>query len=59
MRNIMELQTLIELVEHSVKKNGNDKPLTLGHFLNLLKLADKKIQQEEDNDYGTYDPYWD
>lgn len=57
----MELETLIEIVEHSVKKNGSDKPLTLGHFLNLLKLANKKIQQEQekDDDIYPYDPNWD
>jgi len=56
----MEIQILIEVLEHSVKKNGADKPVTLGHLLNLVRLADKIEEKEadEDNIYP-YDPNWD
>jgi hypothetical protein len=56
----MEIQILIEVLEHSVKKNGADKPVTLGHLLNLVRLADKIEQKEADkNDYCGYDSHWD
>jgi hypothetical protein len=55
----MEIQILIEVLEHSVKKNGADKPVTLGHLLNLVRLADKIEQEEDDNDMYPYDPNWD
>jgi hypothetical protein len=56
----MEIQILIEVLEHSVKKNGADKPVTLGHLLNLLRLADK-IEEKEDAeaDFYVHDPNWD
>lgn len=38
---------LIEVLEHSVKKNGVI-PLTNQHLLNILKLI-RKIQEEEDS----------
>jgi len=31
------IEKLIQLLEVSVKKHGADKPLTIGHLLNLLK----------------------
>jgi hypothetical protein len=34
---------LIKVLEISIKKNGADKPLTLGHLLNILKMT-LKIQ---------------
>lgn len=37
----MNIDYLIKTTEISVKKNGADKPLTIGHFLNILKLADQ------------------
>jgi hypothetical protein len=49
---------LIEILEHSVKKNG-EVPLTNKYLLNILKMVNKKIQKEEDNDIYTYDPDWD
>jgi hypothetical protein len=51
----MEIQILIEVLEHSVKKNGADKPVTLGHLLNLVRLADKIEEKEADNDIYPYD----
>jgi len=52
----MEIDILIEILEHSVKKNGPDKPVTLGHLLNLIKLANKESEKE---DVYPYDPHWD
>jgi hypothetical protein len=48
---------LIEILEESVKKNG-EKPLTNKWLLNILKLATKKIENE---DYfsGGFDSNWD
>jgi hypothetical protein len=34
----MYLETLIEVLESSIKKNG-DKPLTLSHLSNILKMV--------------------
>lgn len=42
----MELSILIEILEESVKKNG-DKPLTNKWLLNILKQADRQIEKEE------------
>lgn len=43
---------LIEIIEASVAKHGPDKPLTLGHLLNLLKQVegeyDKDFEREDD-----------
>lgn len=46
----MSLEKLIKLMEVSVKRNGKDTPLTLGHFLNILKLAQRKLQEESDEE---------
>lgn len=32
---------LIKILEESVKRNGADKPVTIGHLLNIIKLAKK------------------
>ncbi len=42
-----ELDKLIEILEASVKKNGSETALTLGHFLNILKKAQRDLEQEE------------
>jgi len=44
----MDFWTLIEVLEASVEKHGPDKPVTLGHLLNLLKYAEKKQDEFED-----------
>lgn len=41
----IELDILIEVLEASLKKNG-DKPLNISHFINILKLV-KNIQERE------------
>ena len=48
---------LIEILEESVKKNG-EKPLTNKWLLSILKLATKKIDNEDDFS-GGFDPNWD
>ena len=45
----MEIDILIEVLQNSVKKNGADKPVTLGHLLNLIQLADKIDQKENES----------
>jgi len=35
------MSTLIEILEESVKRHGETFPLTLGHLLNIVKLADR------------------
>lgn len=51
----MELETLIEVLEESVKKNG-EKPLTNKYLLNILKMVERKIDRAEEidswQDYG-------
>ena len=42
-----ELEKLIEILETSAERNGKDKPLTIGHLLNICKMAARKLQQEE------------
>lgn len=37
----MNLETLIRTVATSIKRNGADKPLTLGHLHNLLKMVQR------------------
>ena len=39
---------LIAVLENSIKKHGADKPLTLSHFLGLVKLAQKKAIEAAD-----------
>lgn len=46
------LSKLIEILEASVKKNGKDKPVTLGHLLAILKMAEKDLEKEDNFDYG-------
>lgn len=42
---------LIYVLEKSIEKHGAEKPLTLSHFLNLVKLAQKTaIDAAEQND---------
>ena len=42
------MSTLIKILEQSVAKNGPDHVLTLGHLLNILKLEQRKKEQEEE-----------
>jgi hypothetical protein len=44
----MDIDLLIEILNVSVKNNGRDTPLTLGHFLNIIKMY-KKIEENYDD----------
>ena len=41
-----EFNLLIDILEKSIKKNG-DKPLTVSHLLNMMKMV-IRIEEEED-----------
>jgi hypothetical protein len=43
----MELGKLIEVLEASIKKNGKDTVLTLGHLLNICKKIHRELDQED------------
>jgi hypothetical protein len=40
------IEEIISIIEKSIEKNG-DKPLTLSHLKNILKKADKNIENNE------------
>lgn len=40
----------IGVLQVSVNRNGADKPLTIGHLLNLLKMTVKKYIKQEDKE---------
>ena len=40
-----EWERLIEILEASLKKNG-DKPITISHLLNIVKMIEKDMQRE-------------
>lgn len=44
---------LIAVLERSIEKNGPDKPLTLSHLLNIVKMA-RDIKQMKDDDNGAF-----
>jgi hypothetical protein len=46
-----EFNLLIDLLEASIKKNG-DKPLTLSHLLNMLKMVRRRIEADAIADIG-------
>jgi hypothetical protein len=42
---------LIAMLEYSIQKHGADKPVTLSHLLNIVKMAQKmSISQAEEYD---------
>jgi len=48
------IQDLISILETSVKINGADTPLTIGHLLNIVKMIEKKQikrYEQEEKDY--------
>lgn len=51
----MEIETLIEVLEASIKKNG-EKPLTNLYLLNILKMVEKKIEKEVERDQYDFEP---
>ena len=46
----MELEKLIEILEASVIKHGGGQPLTLSHLLNIVKKAQRELEQEADDE---------
>lgn len=46
-----ELGRLREILEHSLKKNG-DKPLTVSHLINIINFIEKQYEKEES--WGDY-----
>ena len=44
------MNTLIEVLEESAKRNGPDKVLTVGHLLNILKLAERIEEKKGEAD---------
>ena len=49
-----EWEVLIEVLEESLKKNG-DKPITISHLLNIMKMTEKVVMKRaamDDRMYG-------
>lgn len=42
------MDKLIEILEISVERNGRDKLLTLGHLLNILKMVQRREEEESE-----------
>lgn len=42
-----EIIELIEILKKSIDKNGKNKPITLGHMLNLLEMAKRNADKSE------------
>lgn len=45
---------LLELLEASLKKNGN-KEITILHLINMMKMVDDKSEELESEKYSAYD----
>jgi hypothetical protein len=41
-----QFNKLIEILEKSVKKNGEDTKLTIGHLLNICKKVSRDVEEE-------------
>lgn len=55
-------KTIIKILEKSIEKHGADKPVTLGHLLGIIKLAQKIEDQKfmgAQPDIYSFDPNWD
>ncbi len=40
------IEKILKILEASLIKNG-DKPLTISHFINIIKMAKRQSEQEE------------
>lgn len=53
-------EKLETIISNSIKKNG-DQPLTLSHFLNIIRYAIKSIERDNEEreirENSTYNPY--
>lgn len=47
-----EWYKFIEILEASVKKNGADKPITLGHLLAITKMVERECNNGDGADIG-------
>lgn len=47
----MKLHHLIYVLRVSIQRNGADKPLTLGHLLNILILARRLSQRMSEKEF--------
>jgi cytochrome c556 len=45
-----EFDIMRDILTRSVKKHGGEKPLTLGHLLNIMNLA-SKIHEKKEAEY--------
>jgi len=43
-----EFEIFKDLISKSVRKNGRDKELTLGHLENLLKMASRLAEERQE-----------
>ncbi len=43
---MIKLDYLIEVLEASAKCNGPNTPVTLGHLLNILKMVERRAEQQ-------------
>jgi hypothetical protein len=58
MDDSISIEELIETFKASVAKNGKDYPLTLGHFLNILKVTQKRMDWQQSLPDIDNDPNW-
>lgn len=45
-----ELYKIASILEASIKKNG-DKPITLSHLLNIIRMAERQLERDENEDW--------
>ena len=43
------MMQLIPILEKSIEKHGKDHPITLGHLLNILKMARRIDDMKDEN----------
>jgi len=54
-----EFDVFIGVLEKSIEKNGETKPLTLGHAMNIAKLSKKLYIKYKDADNERQMKIWD
>jgi len=54
----MELEELITILEKSVEKNGKDKVLTIGHLLNIVKMVERNLYEDDIMQDFLDDQFW-
>ena len=48
-----EWEQMIQILEESLKRNG-DKPITISHLLNLMKMAERVISARDEMNNKMY-----